>query len=107
MNVGLALYMSGRQWKDLTQSDTLLINRGNISGQFVAQYLAYRHQGLESPEIDYWLREGRANNAEVDFVIAESGRIVPIEVKAGRAGRLPSVHQFVAQTGSVARFEST
>ena len=32
-------------------------------------------------------------------MIAESGRIVPIEVKAGRAGRLPSVHQIIAQTG--------
>lgn len=99
LDVGLALYLSGTQWEDLTKSDLLLINRGNISEQFVAQHLAYRHGGLEYPEVDYWLREGRTNNAEVDFVIAEKGRILPIEVKAGKTGSLRSVHQFVARTG--------
>ncbi len=56
VDVGLALYLSGTQWEDLTESDALLINRRNISEQFVAQHLAYRHQGLEYPEVDYWLR---------------------------------------------------
>jgi len=99
VDVGLALYLSGTEWEDLNESDALLINRGNISEQFVAQHLAYRHQSLEYPEIDYWLREGRSTNAEVDFVISEKGKIFPIEVKAGKAGSLRSVHQFVAQTG--------
>lgn len=91
--------MSGIQWEDLTESDLLLINRGNISEQFVAQHLVYRHQGLEYPEVDYWLRDGWASNAEVDFVIADRGRILPIGVKAGKAGSLRSVHQVVAQSG--------
>ena len=45
----------------------------------------------------YWLREGRSNNAEVDYVCELGGRIVPIEVKAGRTGTLKSLHQFVAE----------
>lgn len=43
------------------------------------------------------LREGRSNNAEVDYVCELGGQIVPIEVKAGRVGTLKSVHQFVAE----------
>ena len=48
-------------------------------------------------ELTYWLREGRANNAEVDYVAEFAGRIVPIEVKAGRTGTLRSLHQFAAE----------
>jgi uncharacterized protein len=47
--------------------------------------------------LTYWLREGRSSNAEVDFVVALDGRIVPIEVKAGGRGSLRSLHQFVGE----------
>ena len=45
----------------------------------------------------YWLREGRSSNAEVDFVLAFEGQIVPIEVKAGGRGSLRPLHQFVGE----------
>ncbi len=53
----------------------------------------------ESPnrEVTYWLREGRSANAEVDFVVALEGRIVPVEVKAGNRGSLRSLHQFAGE----------
>ena len=35
--------------------------------------------------------------AEVDYVAAFDGRIVPIEVKAGASGALKSLHQFAAE----------
>jgi hypothetical protein len=44
-----------------------------------------------------WLREGRANNAEVDFVLSFDGQIVPIEIKSGATGSLKSLHQFVGE----------
>ena len=34
-------------------------------------------------ELTYWLREGRSNNAEFDYVTEFGGPIVPIEVKSG------------------------
>jgi glycyl-tRNA synthetase beta subunit len=48
----------------------------------------------------YWLREAKAVNAEVDFVAALGGEILPIEIKAGKSGSLRSLHQFVAQKKS-------
>ena len=47
----------------------------------------------------YWLREGRANNAEVDFLIQIEQTVVPVEVKAGKAGSLKSLFQFADAKG--------
>jgi hypothetical protein len=54
--------------------------------------LAFLHPG--KPSLHYWLREGKVDNAEVDFVVVTDGKILPVEVKAGAAGSLKSVHQF-------------
>lgn len=48
-------------------------------------------------ELTYWLRGGRAANAEVDFVMAFEGKIIPLEVKSGGRGSLRSLHQFVGE----------
>ena len=41
------------------------------------------------------MREGRSYNAEVDFVIALEGNLIPIEVKSGATSSLKSLHQFM------------
>jgi len=46
-------------------------------------------------ELNYWLREGKSSNAELDFVVSLRGNIVPIEVKSGATGTLKSLHQFM------------
>jgi len=46
-------------------------------------------------ELNYWLREGRLSNAELDFVVGLGGKIIPIEVKSGATGTLKSLHQFM------------
>ena len=99
LDVGLCVYMAGLGWDDFINSDSSLINKGNISEQFVAQHLAYRDGGLEPPELYYWLREGKSTNAEVDFVIGDKGKLVIIEVKSGKSGSLRSVHQLIAKSG--------
>ena len=48
-------------------------------------------------ELTYWLHEGRSSNAEVDFVIALHGQILPVEIKAGATGSMRSLHQFMGE----------
>tara|TARA_B110000208_G_C11768752_1_gene429570 strand:- start:16 stop:348 length:333 start_codon:yes stop_codon:yes gene_type:complete len=60
--------------------------------------LAYLDRG--KPRLNYWLREGRANNAEVDYVISQGRQILPSEVKDGASGSLKSLQQFVLEKGS-------
>ena len=98
LDVGLAAYMAGIDWNDFRHDDISIINKGNISEQFIAQHLAYRYEGLEAPELYYWLREGKSTNAEVDFIVSDKGKVVIIEVKSGKSGSLRSIHQLIAKT---------
>ncbi|MFM8716275.1 MAG: DUF4143 domain-containing protein, partial [Spartobacteria bacterium] len=66
--------------------------------QFVGQHLAYLDSG--KPSLHYWLREGKKENAEVDYVVAAGEKILPVEVKAGAAGSLKSLPQFCLEKKS-------
>ena len=52
------------------------------------------------PALYYWLREGKKNNAEIDYLLQINSGIVPVEVKAGTSGALKSLHRFVAEKGA-------
>jgi len=74
----------GLGWKTLSKFDDVqLVNEGAIAEQFIGQHLLELLAESPNRELTYWLREGRSSNAEVDFVMAFEGQIVPIEVKAG------------------------
>ena len=98
LDIGLMNALCGLNWQTLQeQTEFELINAGPAAEQFVGQHLQHLHAERTNRELVYWLREGRSDNAEVDYVAEFSGRILPIEVKAGRTGTLKSLHQFVAE----------
>jgi predicted AAA+ superfamily ATPase len=45
--------------------------------------------------LNYWSRDTKNAQAEVDFVISFNGLLVPIEVKSGASGKLRSLHRFM------------
>lgn len=45
--------------------------------------------------LNYWLRDGKNHNAEVDYIVERDPRIIAIEVKAGAAGKIRSLHQWM------------
>ena len=98
LDVGLMNAVCGLGWESMaSRPDADLVNAGSGAEQFIGQHLQYLLAERPNRELAYWLREGRSNNAEVDYVAEFGGRIVPIEVKAGRAGALKSLHQFAAE----------
>ena len=98
LDVGLMNAICGLPWETLASGgEAHLVNAGAVAEQFVGQHLQHLLAERPNRELTYWLREGRSNNAEVDYVVEFGGRIVPIEVKANRAGALKSLHQFVAE----------
>lgn len=98
LDVGLAAHLLGLQWNSLREwTEDRLVNEGGLAEQFIGQHLLNLDGGRQSPELYYWLREGKANNAEVDYVIAVDGRVYPVEVKAGKGGSLKSLHQYMYQ----------
>lgn len=98
LDIGLMNAVCGLNWATISARKSLeLVNEGANAEQFIGQHLAALLAPRPNRELTYWLREGRSNNAEVDYVAEFGGRIVPIEVKAGRTGTLKSLHQFVAE----------
>jgi predicted AAA+ superfamily ATPase len=75
-------------------NEIALINSGGIAEQIVGQLLRTINASYIEPELYYWLREGK-NSAEIDYIIQQGSRIVPIEVKAGSTGSLKSLHLFM------------
>jgi predicted AAA+ superfamily ATPase len=73
--------------------------RGQLTEQVVGQQLrmVQARPGHE-PSLFYWQREG-GRAGEIDFVLQCGARIVPVELKAGAAGAMKSLHQFMFDKG--------
>jgi predicted AAA+ superfamily ATPase len=100
LDVGLLNRACGLSLLDFeTVADIMLVNAGAVSEQFVGQHLLYSRKFFEEPELHYWSREKRQSSAEVDYVISVGSRIIPIEVKPGKSGRLKSLHMFISEKG--------
>jgi len=96
LDIGLVNTMCGTKHLSLESLQNIrFVNEGNIAEQCIAQHLLYAGRPNATPDLFYWLREGKSGNAEVDFILPVNGSIVPIEVKAGKSGTLKSLHQFV------------
>lgn len=109
LDIGLMASACGLSLLDIDQIDDLnLVNQGALSEQFVGQHLLYAQPSYRTPELYYWTREKSNSSAEVDYVIPAQGRIIPIEVKSGKSGRLKSLQLFAEQKACdlAARFNS-
>ena len=71
------------------------VNEGPLAEQFIAQHLWANQPRDQRPGLHFWQREGKANNAEVDFLVPQKSTLLAIEVKSGTSGSLRSLHQFM------------
>ena len=93
VDVGLMQNLSGAT-EQLLDGDPMRIDDGAIAEQFVGQELLAHRSPYERPELFYWHRREKNSSAEVDYLVAAGGRVVPVEVKAGKTGRLRSLVVF-------------
>ncbi len=100
LDVGLMQVLLGSQSSLLQASDLLSIHSGAIAEQVVGQELLAYQDPYEKPALYYWAREKRTSSAEIDYLIDQGGTVVPIEVKAGKSGRLKSM-QIVLESFSL------
>ena len=72
-------------------------HRGKIIQHLVSQELISIHEE-ERYKPNFWVRENKDSNSEVDLVYRSGKYIIPIEVKSGKSGKLKSLHQFVIRS---------
>jgi len=96
MDIGMMNHICGNDWTFLQSfPDHELVNEGAIAEQFIGQHLLSAQS--PSPSLNYWVRQAKTSNAEVDYVISQGPLIIPVEVKSGKSGSLKSLQQFVTQ----------
>lgn len=99
IDVGLVCSALDLSYETVTSDEKTHLINGVLGEQCIFQNI--KASSFEKDlQIYYWLRDGKAQNAELDFVVAHKGRIIPIEVKAGKSGSLRSLHQFIADRKS-------
>jgi predicted AAA+ superfamily ATPase len=99
VDVGLANYRLGLQQQLLGATDLNDAYRGRILEQVVGQELLARGGVDPAPPV-FWVRDKPQSQAEVDFLLRAGQGCVPVEVKAGAAGKLRSLHEFMARSRS-------
>ncbi|MFH1708063.1 MAG: ATP-binding protein [Planctomycetota bacterium] len=98
MDVGLMVRSSGLGVLDFEPAaDPMLVNAGAVAEQFIGQHLLHAGEPYDEPDLHCWMRPKSQSSAEVDYLIAVGGTIVPVEVKAGRTGTLKSLHVFLRE----------
>lgn len=100
LDIGLVNRTNGHSSTLLLEKDVILVNRGAIAEQFVAQELLAYFDPYSPPELYWWARDRLGSSAEVDFVIAQDAQLFPIEVKAGKVGKLRSLKIFLEEKKS-------
>lgn len=98
IDVGLASTLLGlKLYQFQSMDDILLINKGALAEQVVGQLLRLLTPYYIDPKLYYWNRETKSANAEVDYMIQDNQRLIPIEVKSGVEGKLRSLHQLMSE----------
>jgi len=94
LDCGLVNYAANLQKEVFGSKDILDAYRGKIAEQVVAQELLALNSRV-SNQRNFWVREKRTSQAEVDFVLQFDGKVIPVEVKSGHNAHLKSLHLFM------------
>ncbi len=96
IDVGLVSTMLGLKFHQFeTIDDLVFINQGALAEQVAGQLLRLLSPYYMDPKLYYWSRESKNSSAEIDYIIQDNQRLIPIEVKAGSEGKMRSLHQFM------------
>jgi predicted AAA+ superfamily ATPase len=94
LDIGIVNFATGTQYEVFSAHDISAAWRG-ISAEIVVgqELLAYETSILGRRY--FWTRESRNAVAEIDFLFAFKGKLIPIEVKSGEKGTLKSLHAYM------------
>ena len=71
-------------------------NKGQLAEQFAGQQIIAAQAPDTDPRLFYWQRTG-GRQGEIDYLLQYGNLVLPVEIKAGKAGSMKSLHQFMAE----------
>ena len=98
LDTGIFQSLLGLQLSEILFScDFDVVNKGAIAEQFVGLELIKNSSPYMPKNLYFWTREKEKSQAEVDYVIQMNEKIIPIEVKSGKSGKMQSMHLFLTE----------
>jgi len=85
--------------QQLLANDFETINKGNLAEQFAGTELIKYKSPQTKAQLYFWHREKKGSMAEVDYVIQQSDKIIPVEIKSGTQGKMQSLWMFLKEKG--------
>lgn len=79
----------------LMESDVDFVNKGGASEMFAGLEMQKYRDCFQKAEMHYWHNTTKGSNAEVDYLKAQNGKVLPIEVKANTQGGMQSLWIFM------------
>lgn len=96
LDTGIMLNMLGLGLGDfLVASDTEIVCKGSLAEVFAGLEILKSSNARTRQDLYYWLNLNKDRQAEVDYLLAFNGSIVPVEVKAGTQGSMQSLYYFL------------
>ena len=95
LDIGLLHNVNGIYGETIMQENMASIFKGAVAEQFVGQELLVLQNPLTRAKLFYWAREAKNSNAEVDYLMAYKGKVMPIEVKSGKSNKMVSLRMFM------------
>lgn len=96
LDTGLLNHTLNIQPTLLAAKDLSIVYKGAIIPHLITQELiSLNTTSYHKP--NFWVREKKQSNSEVDLVYAYREKVIPIEIKSGASGTLKSLHQFMEE----------
>lgn len=96
LDTGLLNYAVGVQREVFGAKELSSVWRGLVAEHIVGQELIAEDYNVLTQR-SFWVREAKNSNAEVDYLLSNAGRLIPVEVKSGVGSTLKSLHLFMDQ----------
>jgi predicted AAA+ superfamily ATPase len=98
LDTGIFQRFLGLKLPDILLANSFeVINKGAIAEQFVGLELLKNNSPYMPENLYFWTREKEKSQAEVDYIIQRDEKIIPIEVKSGRSGKMQSMHFYLKE----------
>ncbi len=94
LDTGFLNHLNGLQQSIIHAADLNSIYKGLLTEHICTQEVISLNTYQQFP-VNFWVREKKQSNAEIDLIIPHEGNLIPIEIKSGKQGTLRSLHQFI------------